>query len=85
MSQTEHFAPSVMIDGNSVQVEGWMVVLAFAIRGIPWAVKEALDPKFDMRGKVDNYYKRIKHHQTEHYQTNLQHIHILHHLAALFY
>lgn len=38
--------PSVLIDGETVEVPGWAFVLAFAFRGISWAVKEADKPEF---------------------------------------
>lgn len=55
---TEHFAPQIMVDGHSVTPEGWMWVLGFALRGIPWAVEQASDPAFDLRGKLADYYQR---------------------------
>jgi len=58
MSDKEYITPAVMIDGQSVPVEGWMLVLAFAMRGIPWAVEQATDPEFDLRGRMKYYYKR---------------------------
>jgi hypothetical protein len=38
--------PSVMIDGKRVEVPGFMFVLAFALRGIRWAIEEADKPEF---------------------------------------
>lgn len=35
------FAPTVMIDGRVYTPKGWEWVLAFAIRGCEWAIKEA--------------------------------------------
>ncbi len=43
---------SEIYPAKDVQPEGWMFVLAFALAGIPWAVEKALDPEFDMDGKV---------------------------------
>lgn len=57
---TETFSPSVLIDGIDVHPEGWMYVLAFALKGIPWAVKECEKPNFDLRGKLATYYNRQK-------------------------
>ena len=42
----ETFAPRVMVDGQAVTPEGWMWVLAFAIRGCDWAIEEASKPEF---------------------------------------
>ncbi len=55
---TENFRPTVMIDGESVEFEGWMLVLAFALRGIPWAVEQASSDEFDLRGKMRDYEHR---------------------------
>lgn len=60
---TEYITPSVLVDGVTVPLEGWMFVLACAIRGFDWAVKEALDPAFDMAGKVRDYERRRREHQ----------------------
>jgi len=54
----EHFNPGVMVDGVHVEPEGWMWVLAFALGGVDWAVRDARDPAFDLRGKIDDYYRR---------------------------
>ncbi len=40
------FAPSVVIDGRTVQPEGWMWVLSFALAGVPWAVETASTDEF---------------------------------------
>lgn len=58
----ESFAPTVMIDGRCYTPEGWMWVLSFALAGIPWAIKKCLDPEYNLRGIIDDYNKRKKHH-----------------------
>lgn len=60
-----NFAPSVMIDGVSYEPEGWMWILAFAMRGIPWAVEMAMSPEFDMDGKVRDYQQRRRRYFNE--------------------
>ena len=55
----ETFAPTVLIPerrtpygtipAEEVTPEGWMWILAFAIRGCPWAVEEASKPGFRER------------------------------------
>lgn len=42
-------APSVVIDGRTVQPEGWMWVLGFALAGVPWAVETASTDEFRER------------------------------------
>lgn len=49
----EHFAPTVHVpsyDGRSpgyvFTPEGWMWLIAFALRGIEWAIQEASKPEF---------------------------------------
>lgn len=54
----KNITPTVNVDGESVSIEGWMFVLSFALAGIEWAVKEACDPKFNMREKIIDYEKR---------------------------
>lgn len=49
MSTTERFAPTIVIDGRTVQPAGWMWVLGFALAGVPWAIKEAETPEFKAR------------------------------------
>lgn len=46
---TETFAPSIVVDGRTVQPEGWMWVLGFALAGVPWAVEAAESPGFKER------------------------------------
>lgn len=37
----ETIRPSVLMpDGTTVYPPGWMYVMAFALRGVPWAVRE---------------------------------------------
>jgi hypothetical protein len=43
------FAPSVVVDGRTVQPEGWMWVLGFALAGVPWAVETASTDEFRER------------------------------------
>jgi len=43
------FAPSVVVDGRTVQPEGWMWVLSFALAGVPWAVEAASTDEFSDR------------------------------------
>lgn len=49
----ERFAPTVMVPTPSgpraYAPEGWMWVLAFALRGCEWAVEEASTPEFRER------------------------------------
>ena len=54
----ETLKPSVIIDGRTVYPEGWMYILAFALKGIPWAIATVESPEFDLRGKLKDYYKR---------------------------
>lgn len=65
MNKIKHFNPGVMIDGDRIEVEGWMVILAFAIRGIPWALEQADDPEYDLRGKMNDYNRRRSIYFTE--------------------
>ena len=59
----EKFPISVNIpDVGAVEVENWMLVMAFALKGIPWAVALADDPEYDLRGKYRDYEKRRKHY-----------------------
>jgi hypothetical protein len=46
------FAPSVVVDGRTVQPEGWMWVLSFALAGVPWAVETASTDEFRERCRV---------------------------------
>ena len=43
------FAPSVIVDGRTVQPEGWMWVLGFALAGVPWAMETASTDEFRER------------------------------------
>jgi hypothetical protein len=43
----EKIQPSVLLpNGQTVTPPGWMWVLAFALRGVPWAIEEADKPEF---------------------------------------
>lgn len=55
---TEYITPKVVVDGVAVPIEGWMFVAACALRGIPWAIDQALDPAFDLDGKARDYERR---------------------------
>ena len=72
---TESFAPSVLMsDGTTYKPRGWEWVLAFALRGCEWAVKEASDPGFreiiikdlkkskreELKKSIDTYLIRIE-------------------------
>ena len=57
-NQKESFPLSLVVDGKTIPVENWMIVMAFALRGIPWAIKLADDPTYDLRGKYRDYEKR---------------------------
>lgn len=54
------FAPTVLVDGETVAPEGWMWILGFALRGVQWAMDECEKPEFDLRGKMCDYYRRKK-------------------------
>ena len=43
----ERFAPTIEINGETITPAGWMWVLAFALRGVPWALIEVRKPGFD--------------------------------------
>jgi hypothetical protein len=43
------FAPTVVVDGRTVQPESWMWVLGFALAGVTWAVETASTPEFRER------------------------------------
>ena len=43
---------------GDVEVPGFMYVIAFAIRGIPWAIEAASKPEFDVM--VRKYYRDQK-------------------------
>jgi hypothetical protein len=59
---TETIQPGVLIDGQTVHPPGWMYVLAFALRGIPWAVQEATKPGFEPQ--VRQYLQDQRNSQT---------------------
>lgn len=62
---TGKFAPTAVVDGVTVTPEGWMWILALAINGIDWAVKQVDDPAFDMRGRIADYKRRQRLHQVD--------------------
>ncbi len=43
---------------GDIEVQGWMYVLAFALRGILWAIEEAM--KFEFR-EIVKQYQRDQH------------------------
>ena len=49
MQRIEKFAPSILVDGQTVTPDGWMWVVGFALAGCGWAIKEANDPEFRKR------------------------------------
>ena len=71
----ETFPYSVNVpDVGTIDVENWMIVMAFALKGVPWAVALADDPEYDLRGKYRDYQKcrgryfakkQITYHQNE--------------------
>ena len=46
MSDERFFHPHMIVDGRAVPIEGWMVVLSFALAGVPWAMEAADKPGF---------------------------------------
>ncbi len=46
---------------GTIKVQGWMYVLAFALRGIPWAIEETMKPSF--REMVLQYQKDQKNYK----------------------
>jgi hypothetical protein len=53
-TKSESFAPSVrMSNGNIITPPGWVWILAFAIGGCEWAVREASKPEFRERIKSE--------------------------------
>lgn len=66
--------PTILIDGQTYTPEGWMWILAFALRGIPWALEAASKPEFEiivkdylirehntkLQAEVDNCLERIE-------------------------
>lgn len=53
MSEVKTFAPTVVVDGQTVTPRGWMWVLAFALGGCDWAIAEADTPEFKARMRAD--------------------------------
>ena len=43
------------VNGVTVTPEGWMWVLGFALAGCEWAIKQALDPAFEIDKKFRTY------------------------------
>ncbi len=72
---TESFAPSVVIDGRTVEPPGWMWVLAFALGGCTWAIKECESESFKeaVRGWIRD---RKRHHlrgaRRHHYEREVE-------------
>jgi hypothetical protein len=48
----EPIRPSVMIDGQTYYPPGWMYILAYAINGFEWAIKECEKPEFKAQVKA---------------------------------
>ena len=46
MSTVEKFSPSIVIDGKVIHPPGWVYVLAYAVAGCEWAIKEVETPEF---------------------------------------
>jgi len=43
----ERFSPTVLLkDGTTYAPKGWEWILAFALHGCDWAIKDALKPEF---------------------------------------
>lgn len=62
---SESFAPTVIVDGQTVAPEGWMWVLGFALGGCQWAIDECEKTEFDLRGKICDYYRRKQLHEVD--------------------
>ncbi len=58
----EKFAPTIVVDGETVTPEPWMWILGYALAGVDWAVKEVRSPKYNLRSKIDDYNKRKQTH-----------------------
>ena len=50
--------PGVVIDGVTFHPPGWMWILAFAINGCEWALRDVEDPAFDLRGRIQEYFRQ---------------------------
>lgn len=66
------FAPTIVLDGRTVQPEGWMWTLGFAMAGVQWAVDAAAQPEFAARVaayrkrcREDEALQQIAYHQRE--------------------
>ena len=75
LSMKETFAPSVLLPpcGETYTPRGWEWVLAFALRGVPWAVEQADTEEFreiirkDLRRR---YMKRLED-EIAHYEKRI--------------
>jgi hypothetical protein len=65
MSERQRFAPTIVIDGRTVQPAGWMWVLGFALAGVPWAVVESETLEFRKRVADDLWAMRKAETQAE--------------------
>lgn len=60
---TATFAPTIVIDGRTVQPAGWMWVLGFALAGVKWAMDEAETPEF--RARAADGMRAMRNRETE--------------------
>ena len=69
-SKVEHFAPSIKVPtscctSETITPKGYEWVLAFAIKGVPWAIEKASTPEFrqmvldDLRNERREAVKRM--------------------------
>ena len=42
----EKFAPAINVNGETITPKGYEWIMAFALRGCEWAIKEASKPEF---------------------------------------
>ena len=56
----ENIPLSVKLDGRTIEFEGWMFVLAAALRGCEWAIEEAEKPGFRDRIRESMKKREIK-------------------------
>ena len=60
------FAPGVILsDGTDYEPEGWMWVLAFAVRGFEWAIQESGKPWFERQVEAWRKMTRVKYAEAE--------------------